>query len=527
MSDENLDELLSGLNQEYERMPEQVDKRTIMQGIFRKPKKRRFRKMMPLFAILAGLFLFALVSLPYLNDYDQADNNPTYLEMYYLNTLEDFKDSLGLEDVDKFKEVEQAEAVVEYYGSSPNSEDYETAKEEIDYLLSTPQEIVEKAKIQGEFFADDEQFNKKMTQMLYSLQSHLSDLLVEYGIQRKDQEAILDARSNPKNYQGPQEIKSFLNVLKEHGFTIFRQEGDDQLRIGMDFSWQLEQSEEFTGKEGYMHYLELMQDFADRHYEIEWNEMDAILLEAEYIYDAYPDEREAIFENTHLLEVVNNYLREYLALYVEDEIDPEALLQEYNSFLEENKDSRFWEIIKGRVDAIELASTDYLNFRLGSQLHILFNEQFEEITFSDIIDLNYDDRYQAQDIQENYVNYNETAERKILENLDASEMVLLYKYAFERSNAELYSTLFAEDNKWNSYDVEELHETLMEEGWRELFFENARYMVIQEEPGGEHFTATFIIHTEANAQMEWVKEEGVWKLLDQRVEDIPYAEKEF
>ena len=524
MSDKNLDELLSGLKQEYKRMPEQVDKRTIMQRIFRKKRKPRFGKAMPLVSIIAGLFLFALVSLPYVNDYDQADNNPSYLEMYYSNALEDFKESIGLENVEEFREVTMAESVVEHYGTSPDSEEYEDAKEKIDHYLTTPNEMVEEAKSKGEFFADDEQFNRKMINMLYSFQSHFSDLMVEYGIQRKDQDAILDTLGNAENYQGPQEIRNFLVVLEEQGYTVTRQEGVDQLRVGMDFSWQLEHSEVLAGSEGYMHYLKLMEDMAENFYDKEWNEIDIILLEVEYIYNAYPDEREAIFENTYLLSEVNHYLRQYLALSLaDDEIDQDVLLEEYYSFLDANEDSRFWEIVKARVDTIEKESTDYLNFRLDSQLHLLFNEQFEGITFNDIVDLNYDDRYRAQDIQDSYVEYSETKNEKLLENLDGAEMTLLYKYAFERRESEVYSTLYTENNEWSSYGEEELHEALMEEGWMDVLGE-ARYMVIEENSGEDRLTVTFIIGYEASAQMEWVKEGGFWKLLDQSVEGIPHLE---
>jgi predicted RNA binding protein YcfA (HicA-like mRNA interferase family) len=525
MSDKNLDELLSGLKKEYERMPEQVDKRTIMQRIFRKEKKPRFGKVIPLFAVIAGLILFMLVALPYVGDYDQAENNPNYLEMYYLNALEDYKESLGMEDIEEFNEVTHAESVVESYRSSPGSEDYEAAKEEIDYLLITPKEIVEEAKSEGEFFADDEQFNSIMSYLASSFQEYFSDLLVEYSIQRKDQDAILIAQDNPENYKGPSEIKDFLIVLEEQGFRVSRQEGVNQLRIGRDFSWQLEQSEGLSGNEGYMQYLELMSDITEE--EIPWNEMDSILLKVEYLYDAYPDERETIFENTSLLlGEAAFYLREYLALSLfNDEIEPEVLLQEYNSFLEAHEDSRFWEIVKARVDAIEMASTDYLNLNVGGvEVYLLFNEQFEGITFNDIINLNYDDRYRAQDIQDNYVEYSETRNEKLLEDLEGAEMALLYKYAFERRNAALYSTFYAEDSKWSGYDEEELHEALMDEGWMNVF-DQSSHAVIQSE--SNRLTVTFIYHTEASAQMEWVKKDGVWKLMDKRVEEIPQSETGF
>lgn len=521
MSNKNLDELLSGLKKEYEKMPEQVDKRTIMQRIFRAKEKPRFGKAMPFVAIVAGLCLFMLISLPYVSNYDQADHNPNYLEMYYANALEEFKESLGLEDVEEFNQVLQAESVVESYGSSSDPGDYETAKAQIDDYLTTPKEMVEEARSDGQFFADDEQFNRKMTQMLYSLQSYFSDLLVEYSIQRKDQDAILDALDHPESYQGPQEIKDVLGVLDEQGYKVIRQEGPDQLRVGLDFSWQLEQSEGLPGSEGYMRYLELMEYMAGNFYDIERNEIDSILLEVEDIYDTYPDEREAIFENSHLLIEVNHYLREYLALSLDnDDIDWDGLLEEYHSFLDENQDSRFWEIVKARVDTIEEESTDYLNFQLGTQLDLLFNDQFEGITFNDIINLNHDDRYRAEDIQESYVEYRDTKDEKVLENLDPAEMVLLYKYAFERSDSELYSTLFAEGNKWKNYDEEALHETLMKEGWRDTFLSHAGYLVLQEF-GEDRFTVSFVFHNIESAQMEWVKEGGVWKLLDQWVEEVP------
>ncbi|GAB3803472.1 hypothetical protein [Virgibacillus kimchii] len=525
MSDKNMDELLTGLKKEYERMPEQVDKRTVMQRIFRKEKKPHFGKAMPLVAIAAGLFFFMLVILPYVGDYDQADNNPNYLEMYYSNALEDFKESLGMEDVEDFNEVIQAESVVENYSSSSGSADYEAAKEQIDHYLTTPKEMVEEAKSEGEFFADDEQFNRKMTQMLYSFQSYFSDLLVEYGIQRKDQDALLDAREHPETYQGPQEIKDFLIVLGEQGYTVVRQEGVDRLSVGLDFSWQLEQSEGLAGREGYMHYLKLMDDMSENYYDIEWHELDAILLEVEEIYDAYPDEREAIFENTSLLTHVNNFLREYLALsLVDGEIDQEVMLAEYYSFLEAHENSRFWEIVKARADSLEGSSTIYTNLHLDREIHLLFKEEFEGISFNDIVNLNYDERYPARGIQENYVEYSEKEGEKVLGDLDPAEMVLLYKYAFERSNGELYSRLYAAESQWMEHNPEELHQMLLEEHWMDIF-DHSGHMVIQEERG--RFTVTFIAHNEASAKMEWQKEEGTWKLLDQSVEDIPHMEMSF
>ncbi|WP_164216527.1 hypothetical protein [Virgibacillus sp. YIM 98842] len=527
MSDKKLDELLSGLKQDYEKMPEQVDKQTIMQRIFIKEKTPRFRKAMPLIAVIAGLCLFMLISLPYVNENDQADTNPNYLEMYYLNALENFKESLGLEEVEEFYPVKQAEAVVENYHSSADSAAYETAKKEIDYLLTTPGEMVKEAKSKGEFFADDEQFNNITSYLGSSFQDYFSDLLVKYSIQRKDQDEILSARNNPENYQGPKEIKDFLIVLKEQGFRVSRREGVNQLWIHTDFSWQLEQSEGLSGKEGYMHYLELMGDIAEE--EIPWHEMDSILLEIEYIYNTYPDERETIFENTALLSRAAEYLRVYLNLAAvsENEIKPEVLLEEYNNFLEAHEDSRFSEIIKARADSLEKESGSYLNLNVEfGILYLLFNEQFEGITFNDIVSLHYDDRYRAQDIQDNYLAYAEKEDKNLLKNLEGTEMVLLYKYAFERSNAALYSTLYAGESKWKGYDTEELHETLLDEAWMDIF-EHAGYMVMEENSAGDQITVSFIINNEAGAKMEWVMEDGAWKLIDQLVEDIPQVETGF
>jgi len=527
MSDKNLDELLAGLKQEYEQIPERVEKRTIMQRIFRKEKKPRFRKMMPLVAVVASLILFMLVSLPHVMDFDQADNNPNYLELYYLNALDEFKDALGLQDMEEFYEVQRAKEVVEHYDGSSGSADYEDAKEEIDYYLTTPKEMVEKAKREGTFLTDDDQFNRKIQDMHFSLQSYFSDLLVEYGIQRKDQDAILEAMGKPENYRGPQEIRDFLLILEEQGFTVVRLEDSDQLKVGMDFSWQLENSEIISGNEGYKRYLALMAGISDDFYEREWNEMDSILLEAEEIYDHYPEEREAIFENTSFLAHINHYLREYLAITsTGDEMDEKELLEEYYSFLERHEDSRFWEIVKARVDTIEMTSTDYLNYYIGSEIYLLFNEQFDGITFNDIINLNYDERFPASRIQEIYVEFGEKEDEKMLNNLAPAEAVLLYKYAFERSNAGLYSTLYAAGSRWEGHNPEELHDVLLEEKWMDIF-EHSQSMVIEEESGGDRFTATFIIgfKNEAIAQMEWEKEDGIWRLVDQSVEDLSQIER--
>ena len=536
MDEKKLDELLHGTKDDYERLPEYADSRSIMDCVLKKKRKPEKRKIIPAFAIVAGLFLFLLISLPYVNNFEDADNNRNYLEMYYLKKKEEYREALNIESVDTFHLIEQAEAILEHYGSTTDPEEIEQAKTEIDDLFTTPRQIMKEI-IKENNPVKEETLEKlfiNMRDLGHNLSDYWRNLLADYKITIDKQKLIIDTQDQPENYMGPEEIAEFLVMLKEQGFLGTYSTADRYaLYVQMNYEWLADNIENWNGHEGFREYLGMLGNQVDPHipgignrHGISWTEFDEILLELEELLEGYPEEREFLVHYTGIYSIMTKYLNDYLAggvdtlsLVGEKRLDNKAQ-QELNSFVKNHEESRFHAIVKDAVNKYENES-DWMR-KIGiyhvnyGVLSILFAERFRGIPFENIELVN---RWPiSQFTFEQFHDYEEEKGQIFLERLSAFEVLSLYLYAHDNRNSELYGTLYSKESKWREIDTEKLMEVPEEEKlkfyWSEIT--NGSTHVVKEIKDNENVINYIFLRSpdEITASIQLVKDDGIWKVLD-------------
>ncbi len=102
MDDKRLDKLLSGLKDDYDRLPDLSNNQNIVPRLGNERKRRNRGKIFSYVALIAGVFLFLILALPTFSDYQQSDVSSGYLQTYYEQKKEEFRKRLGIESVDEF-----------------------------------------------------------------------------------------------------------------------------------------------------------------------------------------------------------------------------------------------------------------------------------------------------------------------------------------------------------------------------------------------------------------------------------------
>ncbi|MEC5424907.1 hypothetical protein QGM71_15580 [Virgibacillus sp. C22-A2] len=523
MDDNKLDKLLHEMKDDYEKVPEYVDKQRIMEKVYRTKRKFNWGRMIPGFAVVTGLLLFVMISLPYLNDSESGDDNTTYLKMYYLKAKEEFRESLAIESLESFHEINQAEIILEDSASVRNNEDLAQIKEEIDFLFSTPKQLLDE--INSHKLPDTDELTKllkKRVNIRRSFQNYFSDLQHENKINESMQEEMITSQHSEQDYEGPSQLAAFLDMLHEQGYRLERStDRSNKLEIQIDYEWLSANLENLNNYKGLKQYLDLLKTSVDVHhpgvlnkFETHWKDFGKVLLEIERIYDDYPEERELLIE-ANMIYILSGYLRDYLQGAINlssdrHQNDENAQLQLKN-LLEELEGSRFSGIVYHVLESFDEngGAIDVDRFEYHDTLTILFDERFADADYEDLINLDLvKHKNEHHDLYSEYV---VNMEEKQIESLLPKEALLIYLRAFELSHVETYAAMHAENK--------ELLTPKQEEEWLDIIDETK--FIVSEQQGDDLINFIFVSKRglEVAGHIQLMKENGKWKVLNKKIEE--------
>ncbi|OZU88554.1 hypothetical protein CIL03_09630 [Virgibacillus indicus] len=549
MDDKKIDDLLNEMKDDYEKLPEFTDNRSIMNQQLKK-KKTSWPKVIPVFAIVMGFLLFMLISLPYVNDFDQAENDTNYVEMYYLKAKKQFQETLGIDSVDSFQLNEQAEIILEQYGSTTDPEEIDQAKAEIDKIFTAPSQIMNQINGDSQPVSEEEldRLILNMNKLVFSLEEYFRDLLVDHKMTIDKQKMILKAQRQPENYTGSSEIRDFLITLKEQGFLVADRGMRNSLSVQVNLEWLENGIKNWEGYEGYREYLKLLGTRVDAYtpgvdnrHDIPWTDFDEILLELEKLLETYPEEREFLRKYSSIYYTMTKYLNDYLAGGIDTLTDPaggnhldEAAQKELKDFVKNHKQSKFNPIVKDAVNKYEnhmdwVRARDIFNLDF-SELSILFDERFKGISYDEIQLLR---RWPISHATfEQYQDFHTEKDPVFLEKLAAFEFLSLYMYVHDNlslyegvQDIEKFSSLYSKESKWMEEDTQKLIEASDKEKldfyWYETLNEST-HLLKEGTEDKNNVNYIFINNLEKPARIistiQLVKEEGSWKVLDRKVE---------
>ncbi|RHW34573.1 hypothetical protein [Oceanobacillus profundus] len=450
MDDKPLEKMLHEMKDDYNKLPEYTNTKTVMHSIFAR-KRSKWGRLLPTVAIIAGMLLFMVVALPFINDEHQGDREAEYLKLYFQQKKETFRKELGIESVESFREVKQAERLVKQFELTSQAESFEQIKSEIDYLFTTPEQAIEQLNEAGESIGQNLEFGNKMLEMEASLQAYIQELFEKYAFTNDEQKALLEVQHDKLNYSGPSDIKAFLKLLDEQGFVLKPEEFESPaIKVQMDYFWIIGNNERLQKMEWFERYLELVETKIDLYapgiyneQQIPWHEFDTILLEIEDLFNDYPEAQNVLFEETFLRNVVHWYLEGYIE--AGEYSYPATLNQDARDellhFVNEHRDSKYWEIVNGAVklyEANDWEKGDRL-WILTNKLFLIFDEKFEELQLKDIHEVN--GWPILSSTPKTYMEYVEEQDISLLEKLSSMEIISLYYYAVERKAEEVVNDI--------------------------------------------------------------------------------------
>lgn len=448
------------MKDDYNKLPEYTNTKTVMHTIFL-GKKSKWRRLLPTVAVIAGMLLFMIVALPYLNDDQQGDIEVEYLKLYYQQKKEAFRKELGIESVESFHEVKQAEQLVEQFALRNQAESFEQIKAEIDYLFTTPKQAIEQLNEVGESIGKNLEFGFKMTDMEYSLQIYMMELFEKYALTNQEQKDLIEAQHDLKSFTGPAEVKAFLELFYEQGFVLKAEEFEPSLiKVQRDILWIMQNNKRLQETEVFEHYLALIETTIDLYdprlygeHQIPWEELDTVLLKIENMLDSYPEDSKVLMEETNLLSIAQMYLWEYIEAGddVPSTLNSDAR-EELISFVNNHRDSRYWEIVNDAVEKYELS--DWQNIGQHgpfNYLPLFFDERFAGLQMEDLNKVNVWPILSST--SKAYLEYDNNQDEQLLEKLSSLEVLSLHLYAIEKRNDELVQTLSIADFEVKGWEL--------------------------------------------------------------------------
>ena len=514
MDDKRLDELLHGLKQDYERLPEfteSVEPDTPHRDDGKGWKRGKFFSYA---AMAAGVFLFLVLAVTAIDGEQDSSYSKAYLTDFFEEKKEELRAKLGLESIDAFWATEQAQAYIDHLPEQTRREDIELVMKEIERSFSTPADIIQ-AMNSGEMEKSWQNFAILFQQaalLSSSLDSHLSDLKVKYQLNRKEQ---LNLYENQYEYDGPLELVEFLQGIHNEGFHIIRTNfrSGSEFQVKPNYQYFVEKIEDWEGYEGLATYLIFTEEKFDIHYSgmdnrhgIDWFEFDDVLLELEAIYNNYPEARIFLFEDLNMSAATSAriYLHDYIsgATYTGLwENVKDRLRDELYAFVENHPDSIYTPIIEEAIALYEENdwepySLNELLYDLPDVLYTFLNDDLENE--GHVIHLTQWPIYGGG--MDLYDLYRESKDISLTRESFSFHYLSLFMYA-SRVDQELYQEMA--DERLGIMDID----------WVQVYEESVR--IYEKQVDLETMEYTFV--TEDGDPTAWVEltvdEEG-WKVTD-------------
>jgi RNA polymerase sigma factor (sigma-70 family) len=459
---------LGEMRYSYERIPEFANKQEIIARIVHAKKSKRWKKHLPLFGAVLGLFLFATFGLNYIQEQKKMELkaaqeeeeaskreaaevdvttepeevvyelDPEIVE-YLEKAIENFAVEIGLEDVNNFPVVQNVRLMIDELKRSPGmfGGEVDSTKEYIDWMLTLPTTHLEK--LESPSIVGPESFMHLLNiSFMYEMefQGYLEQLITPISVD--DYDTIVELQDSPEKYTGPVELKKLLQILNEQGYLINRNSEYGYLTVKLDYE---ELKDKLVNKgygDAYLSYV----DYSVNQYAIDWSdwkELKSNLLDVEVLINQYSDEYDEEFLGYLYNDLVNN-LNQYLGIWNGQETVSEEEKEEYYRFLEDNPDSIYWNIINDTLLEWEendwKRKQDYIAF---NQVRFLFDDKYKNVKYEDIVERN------RWPIMDNtgviYKEYSSSLDSNLLVEMNPLETVSLFAYAFDKEDESTYTLL--------------------------------------------------------------------------------------
>ncbi|WP_042143005.1 RNA polymerase sigma factor [Paucisalibacillus sp. EB02] len=526
--DRNLHDSLGEMIYAYQRLPEFTEKQEILVSIDLARKSHKWKKILPTFGAVLGLFLFALFGLNYIQEQkvelkaaqeeeraaarkeaaeavaytepkEQVYEIDPEIQTYMEQAIENFAMELGMEDVSRLPVVQNVRSMVEELKRTPDMfGGVDDTKNYIDMMLTLPSTLLEKLASPSD--GDSYSFMEVLgISFMYEseFQSYLQELIASIPVDEYEQ--IFELQDSPSDYPGQEEIQNFLRIINKQGYEIDIDRDYGYLMVKLDL-------EEFKGKladkgygEAYLSYV----DFTVSQYTIDWSDWSVLgdtLLDIETLYIKYGDSYGDGFLE-HLYNDMANYLNQYLRTWDGQETVYETEKEEYFQFLENHPDSIYWDVINSTLQDWEendwKRTQDFISVE---KFWFQLDDRFKNVKYDDIIELN---RWSfTTNTGAVYRDYSSNLDPNLLTELKPLEIVSLFAYAHEKEDSNTYTTIFHSMNMEQELE-EDLFNIRNKGGYGLTEFTS------------ENTAIVYFVDWNKNllASVELMIENGIWKIM--------------
>ncbi|SET33739.1 hypothetical protein SAMN05216389_10944 [Oceanobacillus limi] len=559
MDDKNFDELLRGMKDSYEEIPEFLDKQELIQKVEMKQKQSLWKRTLPSLAAVAGLGLFVIMTLIFINtepeQAEPAESNDTNqaetgeeieidegvdeeeleeLEAYLEEAKERFREELGMENIDALNEVSRAQESIQIFKDThAQSFKVDDGKTWIDDIFITPKTAIAEMdhynleayqKNPEQFESDLHGLYSRLRNFSFSFDRYLGSLLAEHKIELAEQHTILKSQDALETYNGPEEVKEFIRVIKEQGYEINRHPDKDRLYVSLDQERMAEHVSSWEVKELYKDYFLVLTKMVQlptdggNLFGIAWEEQDSLLLELEDLMNEYDEDISEGFQvdiYINASEILNNYIGANTRY---NKQIPEEVRADLQSFVENHKDSMYWGIVNEAVQLYQDNDWKKIDYRItADDLRILLDERFQGITSENIMNVEGSAFHQYP--FNLYNEYEAELDQSVLEELSAEDVLKLYVFSVvEEEDVDVYGSLLSEESNLSDLSEEELRDQL-DKDWNDFYsivYESNRIVVqrAKEDSITYSFVTGYYIDYKVAGNITMKKEEGIWKVSD-------------
>ncbi|WP_042143002.1 RNA polymerase sigma factor [Paucisalibacillus sp. EB02] len=464
----NLNEQLRELNYYYMCLPEFVDKQDILLRLEKIMASHKWKKILPTTIVIIGFLVFSIITVRYIQeendkqafleqqetkeqekqkeDISNPEDKQVKLDPEIVKHLdkakETLKTELGMEDISELTSIQMIEIMLkEVKINNPDNEEF-VRRHQIEYIdmQLTPPSIAK------ENLLNPDKRDEKFMTYLYTLtqyegdfQEYLDSLLMEINVPIEDYEVLVSFQDDVTSYDGPNKIKDFMQTLNKQGHYLTRISENDKVSVLIDYLQVKNDVIEAGYNDGYLAYLELVIKHGNQYYQTDWKEDVDILLEFESLLTNYGHHYSKTFKEFIISEINANL---YSLLWAGLRPLQEEDRQVYYQFLEENRDSVFWDIINTAVEEYEANEwMETIHPPDLTYVKALFDKRFGNITLANF------DFVRRWPLETNsiviYKELKENFDQSRLVDLSPLEMVSLYDYASGKDDNEVYNALWA------------------------------------------------------------------------------------
>lgn len=363
MDDHKLEHQIDKLKKDYERLPSFSDDQDILRTIERESKKSpKFHWVKYVGSLAAVAFISVILTLSFLKDEQQAGS----MESYYLDQKEAFVESIGFSEVDQMYAVKEAQDIAVDYDAGKSQLDEAEAKERINELLSTPQQMYLDLEEQLMTLTPEEREARILE--IVDKQAKFASIMVNYWGEYANQLNDIDednqemwiARLNSGTLKEYPEIQEAAEKVFQQGYKFV--EGP-VISVKVDYTWTFPSAEDFISDElrNYLELKNVVQPLTSPPSMQEWKSYPERMRQIEEHLELFPNSK----YKGELLNILTFIAKQYLLVdfysystFVKNEQVIPEVYREYERFLSQNTDSKLWGVVK--LFYLELQSENWM-----------------------------------------------------------------------------------------------------------------------------------------------------------------------